>query len=427
MVKNKSRKTYIASLGQTLKGHKRQILAFTIGFLTIFLRRPDALLTPQFWAEDGITFFAVAYNHSFNLNTLFMPYAGYFQLFPRALSLAGALIGLKYIPFVFAAFALIIQVLPLIYLWSERLETVVKSDKVKILITLIYLCLPYTQEISSNATNSQWYLALSAFLIICLAESKSRIVKFLDYLVLVIAGLSGPFSIFLAPVAFLEWFRVRQRDNLIRLAIVLSCAVLNVINIVFIDSSVRGSAYLGASLTKFLDIVGAQIFTAGLFGYRSSAWVLSNPWLAPLIAGIGTLVLIYAIIRGPRQLRLLILFGSLILFGALFFPTSINSSTGLWAILLEKGSTGRYFFVLHLAIFMTLIWLVVSKSFLRSGAALLLILSFVIGLPADFKYPAAKDLHFQTYAKRLDRLHPGQTQLIPINPSPVWDITLTKR
>jgi len=425
-MKKKQPQSQVTVVKQLIAKHRLQILVFVAGFLIIFLRRPDALLTPQFWAEDGVAFFAVAYNHSFGLGTLFMPYAGYFQLFPRALSLLGSLIGLKYMPFVFTVFAISFQVLPLMYLWSERFGEIVKTNKLRILISIIYLCLPYTQEISSNATNSQWYLAIAAFLIICITESKSRITKFFDYLVLTLAGLSGPFSILLAPIAFLEWFRLRRKENLVRLSIIVGCALLNIVNILFIDNSVRGSAYLGASLSKFLDIMGAQVFTAGLFGYKSSAWVLNNSWLAPAIAVVGIAMMGYALLRSPRQLRLFILFGLLIFFAALFFPTSSNSSTGLWSIFLEKGATGRYFFILHMALFLILIWLIKSRTILRAAPAVLLILSFIIGLPADFKYPAIRDLHFQTYAQKLNLLHPGQTERIPINPDPAWDITLTK-
>lgn len=426
MGEKKGHKLLAVRLKRLAVRHKRQLAVFVIGFLVIFLRRPDALLTPQFWAEDGLAFFAVAYNHSFSLTTIFMPYAGYFQFLPRALSLLGALITIKYMPFVFAVSAMTIQILPLIYLWSERFEPVIKSNRARLLITFIYLCLPYTQEISSNATNSQWYLAVAAFLIICIAESKSKITRAFDYIVLFMAGLSGPFSILLTPIAFLEWFKLRQRENLIRFGIVLGCAVLNIINILFIDSSVRGSAYLGASLSKFLDILAAQIFTAGLFGYRSSAWVLSNAWLPTVIAITGASILVYASLKSPRQLRLFILFGTFVFFAALFFPTSSSSSTGLWSVLLQKGATGRYFFLLHLAVFATLIWLITSKKFLRFAAVLLLLISLIIGVPSDFKYPAVKDLHFQTYAQKLERLPRGESISIPINPDPAWNITLNK-
>ena len=35
---------------------------FLLGVLLVILRRPDAVTYPQFWAEDGSSWFADAYN-----------------------------------------------------------------------------------------------------------------------------------------------------------------------------------------------------------------------------------------------------------------------------------------------------------------------------------------------------------------------------
>src|SRR3954469_13020568 len=43
----------------------------------LFARRPDMVLNPQFWAEDGPVFFAQARIHG--IAALVEPYAGYFH------------------------------------------------------------------------------------------------------------------------------------------------------------------------------------------------------------------------------------------------------------------------------------------------------------------------------------------------------------
>ena len=58
------------------------IILFTLAFIVIISRRPDAILNPQFWAEDGSVFYAQAYNKGI-INSLFLPYAGYLHAVPR--------------------------------------------------------------------------------------------------------------------------------------------------------------------------------------------------------------------------------------------------------------------------------------------------------------------------------------------------------
>lgn len=40
-------------------------IAFVVAFLILFLRRPEALLNAQFWAEDGVIWFSQAFNQGF--------------------------------------------------------------------------------------------------------------------------------------------------------------------------------------------------------------------------------------------------------------------------------------------------------------------------------------------------------------------------
>jgi hypothetical protein len=38
------------------------VIVFFAALIIIFLRRPDAILNPQFWAEDGAVFYAHTYH-----------------------------------------------------------------------------------------------------------------------------------------------------------------------------------------------------------------------------------------------------------------------------------------------------------------------------------------------------------------------------
>jgi hypothetical protein len=51
---------------------------FLLSCIIIISRRPDMIFRPQFWAEDGIVWFAQAYNEGWR-HALFRTQVGYFQ------------------------------------------------------------------------------------------------------------------------------------------------------------------------------------------------------------------------------------------------------------------------------------------------------------------------------------------------------------
>ncbi|MGV8637483.1 hypothetical protein ACV35N_36180, partial [Pseudomonas aeruginosa] len=53
-------------------------LSFAAAFLLMWARRPDLLINPQFWAEDGYYWYSGAYNGNI-LSFLATPVNGYFQ------------------------------------------------------------------------------------------------------------------------------------------------------------------------------------------------------------------------------------------------------------------------------------------------------------------------------------------------------------
>lgn len=404
-----------------------QGLMFLLAVIVVFLRSPSTYIHPQFWAEDGRVFFETAYRYHFSLGTLMLPYAGYFQFLPRSISLLGSFISLQYMPTVFSFIAVTIQTLPVIYLWSPRFSKIVKSTTAKVFLTFFYLFLPFTQEISGNLTNSQWYLALVALMLILISESNNIWIKWVDRLLLLFAGLSGPFAILLMPVALLGWLSNRKGYTLKRLYIVLACSTIDIINLLFFEA--RGSGYLGITLTRFFNIVGGQVFGTAIFGADSLHLLFSRPWVTPLLTILGVGLMTYVFIKCSIELKLFIIYSFLILFAAMFFPTSSSSPKGLWYILQEEGATARYFFLVHLAVFVSLVWLLYSRRyiFLKVASVVIIILALMFGIPNDFRYSQIPNLHFADYANKFQSLPKGQKERIPINPGPSWDITLIKR
>ena len=189
-----------------LLGAWQHCALFLFTCLVVFSRRPDAVLRPQFWAEDGRVFFEDAYNVGWS-ESLFRPYGGYFHAVPR-LGAAVALLGpLFAAPLVLNAIAIALQALPVNLLLSRQSD-VWGSFRYRSVMAGVYLALPNCKELYANITNSQCLLALSAFLILATSPRKSVVGGIFGAIFLMLFGLSGPYCILLLPIAlFLAWKR----------------------------------------------------------------------------------------------------------------------------------------------------------------------------------------------------------------------------
>src|SRR5215813_4397031 len=88
------------------------VAAAAIGLLAS--RRPDAVTSPQLWAEEGSVYFKNAYEEPW-LMTVFTPAGGYLVIFPRLIAWAGTLLPLSRVPAFFAAVAALVQILPVLF------------------------------------------------------------------------------------------------------------------------------------------------------------------------------------------------------------------------------------------------------------------------------------------------------------------------
>src|SRR3954470_23005090 len=178
---------------------RRAVLVFLFFAAIVVSRRPDVLFNAQFWAEDGKIWYADAYN--LGLAQPFLhPAAGYFDTFPRLAALAGLLFPLGMVPLMFNCVAIVFQVLPAQFLLSSRCKEW-GSASGRALVAFLYLALPNSQEMHANITNTQWRLALLALMILFARPSRSRLWNVFDLLILALSALSGPFIIFIAPIA----------------------------------------------------------------------------------------------------------------------------------------------------------------------------------------------------------------------------------
>ena len=400
-------------------------IVFSVAFLIVFSRRPDAILNAQFYAEDGWAFYPDAYYHG--LHTLFMPYSGYLQTLYRAVALITLLFPLYLAPLVMNLCAIAIQILPVNFFLSSRFSNI--PLKTRLLGSLLYLAIPNAAEIHANITNAQCHLGLLACLALLARPASGWGWRIFDGVVLVLTSISCPLGIVLVPLAAAMWWKRQQRWSAYSLALLLPGTLVT--GIVALFSHQRQVAPNGATFSRFAAILGRQVFLSSLLGRNTQDWLLQLRYVH-IIEGIATVVglavLLYALRYGQTELKLFVLFGYAELALALVHPLAGPPDHPQWESLCIPGCGNRYYFLPMLAFLASLLWMASRRASPLSLRyfAIAVLLMLPIGIYRDWKYSPFIDLHFSQYADQFEQAPAGTTIVIPINPGSGWKMELTK-
>jgi hypothetical protein len=418
-------------LGGTTMGGKIAFhaMVFLIALLILFSRRPDALLNPQFYAEDGTYWYVNAYEAGFRC--LLMPNGGYLNTLSRLIGLIALLVPFAWAPLVMILSAMAAHILPVNIFLSSRFEAI--PIETRLLGCLIYLGVPNSFEIHANTTNIQWHLALAGFLLLLAPPRPGRAWGIFEVGIWGLSVLDGPLGVFLIPVAgILRWKR-RDKQSLAALKVLVPGAVLQILFILLSDS--RPTSPNGATIERFTRILGGQIFLSALLGLRTFIQLyfahVHFLLLVQVVAlVIGLSVMAYAACYGPFELKLFLLYAAIALSLALVRPYAIvRGNYEQWGLMLTPGITNRYWFFPMLAFLASLIWMVSGSVASRRPvryAALALLTLLAIGIYRDWIYRPFPDLDFREFAADFERATPGTRITIPINPL-TWEMQFTKR
>lgn len=404
---------------------------FLTAFILLFSRRPDAVLSPQFYAEDGTFWYADAYNHSWRC--LFMAEAGYLHTVPRLIALFTLLFPFALVPAVMNAFAFFFQILPIHLFLSSRFSTV--STNIRLLGCFLYIALPNSFEIHANATNIQWHLALLACMVILARQASTAPWRFFDFALLVLASLDSPLGIPLIFIAGIKMWMRKENQAKWQLLALVPGTVIEIAFVLF--SQTRRAASNGATLTRLGSILGGQVFLSSVLGIRTFIQFYFGHFrhllfIQIIAALIGLAVVIYALRFAPLELRLFVLFSATVLAMALQHPlASMQVVPDQWELLRIPGIGNRYYFFPMMAFFCCLIWMTVKaplqSKFPRYAALTLLVLT-PVGICRDWKYKPFADFHFSNYVAEFERAAPGTKIVIPTNPTwKPWSMELIKR
>jgi len=234
------------------------LLIAMIAVLLLVLRAPDALLSPEFWAEDGVDYWTDQFQNPF---AIFTPSTGYLAAAPRLVALVADLFPSTLAPVLFNWLTIAFMG------WLYYSIASLKIPYVQFLPIVMALT-PTTGEILINATNIQWHLALLIPLSAYSPLSNNGRV------LLGIAALTGPFSILALPVWAL---RFRTADRL-GLAIVIAAAAIQIVTMLLTPQKI----YAETGLSIWINMVDSLRQTFGvLTGERH--YILSLVMLAAVV------------------------------------------------------------------------------------------------------------------------------------------------
>ncbi|MGP8268739.1 MAG: hypothetical protein ACLQLH_01620 [Terracidiphilus sp.] len=390
-------------------------------------RRPDAITHAQFWAEDGHAWFADAYNFG-GWAALLRTQDGYFQGLPRLTAALAALVPLRVAPLVFNLIAIAIEALPVNLLLSFR-SSAWGSLRYRALLAFVYLALPNCWEMGAIITNSQWLLALCAFLLSVATAPRSIAGRAFDIAILLLCGLTGPFCLFLVLIAFFLAWKHRENWRWIEAGILAACCLIQACGLLIVDSAGRSHyAVLGASPALFVRLLAAQVYLATLIGGNGLAYY-SNTLLFIFLLCVaigGTALVVYCFIESTVEMRLFLAITALLFAASLSHPSTASPKdlTG-WELLTSAGGI-RYWFFPTLAFAWSILWCFHSRIRLLRIVSAPLILLMCIGIIRDWRHPAFEDMHFAEHVQRFEAAPAGTVLNIPENPAG-WTVRLVKR
>ena len=399
----------------------RGVAIFLFAFAVVIARRPDAVFHAQFYAEDGAIWFADAYNHGW-WRLLFSPYEGYLHVFPRAAAAIALLAPLSRAALVENLIAIGVQAFPVSLLLSSQ-SAPWGSFRFRALLASLYLFLPNTREMVGTVTESQWILGLIALLLLVALPPRSTAARVFDLVTFTVCGLTGPFCIFLFPIAaFLLWSMRQDPWRRVTTSLLFLGLIIQSFSLLMHPSG-RHHPFLGASPEWFARLLAGQVYLGTLLGGNGLSQSLSAETLA-YIAIAGTMIIALAARFAPTGMRLLLLFSCLLFAAALVSPVTFPPpGSSAWKML-SIGAGIHYWFLMSLAFAWSLAYCARSGRAVQGPAVCLRVLMGV-GFVRDFRYPAFADLTPQ-YAKRLAEVPAGTIVTVPMNP-PGWNMWLIKR
>jgi hypothetical protein len=276
--------------------------------LILFCRRPEGLLLPQFFAEDGAVFFKDAYELPWWASVT-KTFAGYYHVIPRLVAETGLWFPLGQVPLVYNLAALTIAAVAVSWVWLPQFRHMIPNDGMRLAVVMLFAC-SSNQESLMKLSYVQWYVLL--WLVLCgwMQPVRHRVAALCLAGVGVLAVWTSPVSVVLLPLWGIRLFCAGRYQKVLAGLLIISCLAMLVV--VRLTPAVAGEQ-MGAvepSLTELLHGMGNgivyKVVCTAVLGhglthilFNAGRWGLIYGIACGVIAGLLALM----ILSGGRQWR----------------------------------------------------------------------------------------------------------------------------
>lgn len=364
-------------------------LAFALACEVMYFRQPAFFSSPRFWAEEGAVYYKYALLKPwYQVLLTSHPKFGYYSLFNNLTSLiASRLVPLEYAPLVTTLLAYGIQSIPLaIILWGD--SELYSGYEKKLIAVLIVLFTLSSREVWLNTTNSHFYLLLITVLILLeRLDNASHFRTWSFRLLLIIAGLTGPTSCFIAPLFFFKTMVEKKREYLIQTALLFIATSVQLVVFLlngsttpltasrFSQVSIGTFGFIAWSRTIIVPIAGVDIAV----GFASKVLALNSehPKVFELVGicllmGLMALLTLNFLSKHAMQYdKSILIAGS---YASILFLSIVTSLTqGNKLVLIDAEWSPRYFYVPSVLLFLLVLswvrfgergWFAKARNFL---------------------------------------------------------------
>ena len=398
-------------------------IAFVISLLIMIARRPDIVADARLWAEDGAVWFADAYNFG-PWGPLLTPHAGYLQLFPRLTFSVAAFLPLQAVPAFAVWVGLMLRAALPAFVFSSRFSWI--DWRAKVAVTAYFLLMPNLAEVHVNIQNTSWYLGLYLLAVVLADPPRSGRWKSHDWLVLLIAGATGPLILFVLLCLGLRTLAQRGTPaaRLRFAAVAMGLSALQLLLLLLGDRSTGALSLAGTDASTALQIFTSRVALGFLTPARWST-VLGAQSIALPVAAAAFAIITAVLLRGNWKARGVVLIAPLIMLAALYTPI-LGYVRTQGPPLLGIDEPG-YYVVTNMAWASTLTFfaaLLLPRLSSFALAAIVGVCGFLILF--EFTLPPVQGPAFGQQVPLAQAAPVGETVVVPISP-PGWQMTLIKR
>ena len=408
------------------------VLAGAVGIQ--LLRRPETLLRPEFFNEDGQVFYIGTYFGT-PLQTILRPYAGYLHLLPRLVALLSRLAPVADAPLVTNTAALLVTAAVVAYVASGRLADAIPSARLRWAIAGLIVFLPNSHETLGSIAYAQWYLAIYLVAAAFATPPCSRLGETADLLTIAGASLTGPWGLLMAPVY--AWHARPQSDRSMIDAIVhparghwhwrwdgvrvrrgLAVSVPALIQLGYIlVTPVPTIAHQAATVADVVGSIGNAFVDASFLGTVWTAVIAhASPPLAVmagLTVGIGSLIVITVRALSVRELVLV-----LYVLGVSVATTVARAGATLGGFF-DPAVAERYIVVPGLVLGAVAVAAVIRGRGAPRAAGMVLVALLTFGIVGDFRVPPHPSLDWPQRSQCIGGSAPC---VVPVQEQALWSI-----